>query len=227
MALDPRATSELFRLKLEGALTDVQVEAGHRMAEVYAQYERLKGLRRSAASPVYLASFGGAGVAEERMDDAHLDRHVKQLRRATRAWLKLQEALPAWPPEAKGMVERVCVDNGRIVSCHYGDLQALLQRLAVYFELVAQPRNGAPVATAPHHKWLKPVLKTVAAIEQRPARGPKRGDPNKKPFMQVLGKLRPDLTPDELEQAYDVAKALKDRDGLRRRPATPKERPFQ
>jgi hypothetical protein len=171
MALDPRATSELFRLKLLGVLTDAQVEAGHRMAEVYARYEKFHGLRRSCKSPVYLASFGMPGVADERMDNASLKRVEKIERRATKAFEKLQEEIPAYPVEARGTLETLCVENSRISSVHHRDLGVMLTRLAQYFELAPRPKNQTGFRTAPYHRWGSgnDTLKRKSTQQTKPA----------------------------------------------------------
>src|SRR5258708_5484643 len=64
--VDERLGTELGRLFLHHELTSAQVAAGFRMARIYSDFERLKGKRRSPASP----SYGGGGdhsIAEELM----------------------------------------------------------------------------------------------------------------------------------------------------------------
>lgn len=67
-AADPLLGTEVGRLRLDQVISDKQLAAAVRYAEVCADYDRLKGLpKRSAASPSYQAGLrrGGGNDAED------------------------------------------------------------------------------------------------------------------------------------------------------------------
>lgn len=157
LGLDPRLSTVLGRMGLFKELSEVEVDCGFKIAEIYGRYESLKGIpRRSAASPSYQAGFGAKGVDTGRMLPDELKRYERKVRRATKAFDRLQAMIPH--DYARELLERVCCDNQDPGVMHKRDVQFLLHKVAEKMGLVApakarperseRPDDGAVLATA-------------------------------------------------------------------------------
>jgi hypothetical protein len=134
----PYAGTVLGRLSIFGILSDAEVEAGFRVAEIVGRYERLSGApRRTCASPAYERGFGFAFDAHERADANLAKRFERRVRRARRAYEHLLDHIPS----GRDALFTVCVEDREINSLLHRDLQTLLRQLAVSFGFAAAPRR--------------------------------------------------------------------------------------
>lgn len=205
VALDARIGTELHRLKFFGRLTEVEWATGCLVAEIYGAYDRyVSGQRRSVASPSYMRGFGsGDGLDERYMTDDAIRRLRRREAGAKKRWERLQALLDY---DRRAIVERVCVDNASVSPVQVDQLAAVLReigtKLGVY-DVAQQPGGGPPKKPIP-----------VKAAGRRPG--------SSKSFVKVLGKLRPDLTPEQIEEACRIEQALDARHKFRRSKERPK-----
>jgi hypothetical protein len=137
----PYAGTVLGRLSIFGLLTDAEVEAGFRVAEIVGRYERVSGApRRTCASPAYERGFGFS-LDANMLADANLARRFeRRVRQARRAYEHLIDHVPE---RARDAVMTVCVEDREINSLLHKDLAAVLHKLAVTFGFAAAPRRKA------------------------------------------------------------------------------------
>jgi hypothetical protein len=134
----PYAGTVLGRLSIFGILTDAEVEAGFRVAEIVGRYERLSGSpRRTCASPAYERGFGFTLDAHERADANLAKRFERRVRHARRAYEHLLDHIPS----GRDALFTVCVEDREINSLLHRDLQTVLRQLAVSFGFAAAPRQ--------------------------------------------------------------------------------------
>lgn len=197
LGADPRLITELGRLNLFGELTAAQTTAGHRVAEIYGRFERMNGLRRSVRSPSYERAFGISLTGDPEAERAAHD-----------AYLALQAALEQVAPAPLrrkhylvDALETLCVENRPIGASLYPEIRSLLQNLAERWQISTVKRRHAGAAQAPATK--------AAAAPPVPKINADRAS-----WLRVMAALRPDLGLSEIERAYDLARALKDRADL-------------
>lgn len=223
LGADPRLASELSRLNLFGELTIVQTTAGHRIAEIYGAYEGLTGLRRSTRSPSYERAYGG-GMADS------LAREEAE-KWATIDFLELHGTLEQLLPRPPAIdrtdgtrhirlhplanaIEQLCVENRSISPALYEGVRSVLDYLA--------------------QKWgLTTVRKARAGSAKKPAASAKdKTEPprpkinlDRQSWIETIRAMRPDLTPEQAGEAYDLAQALKQRAAfVRSRPKLSEDR---
>jgi hypothetical protein len=207
---DPRLASELSRLNLFGELTILQTTAGQRVGEIYGRYEGLAGLRRSVRSPSYERAYGDTWGHEEAE------------RAASDAFVTLQKTLdklaPAPSPIREGSVrkhylvdalEQLCVENRAVSPVLYPEIRSLLEALAEEWGLSTVRRHPA------------------GSIRQRqsapaPAPAKPRLNIDRLSWLRVMRAMRPDLTDEQLEAAYELAQAHKQREVFRRAKRDPR-----
>lgn len=183
--LDPKWASELELLgpAFAGELTHAQVDAGHLVARIYGQYERLKGvIPRTPAGPSYvrmiasdrlpLATMVPAGGLSEKI--MRLEDDEEQLRRAEKAierWDRLQaiiDELP-FPPEtvrrARDLLEQLCVQNLPIRAEHLHGMRDLLDFIGRKFGRKTARGSGPRP---------NPSSSSVAITSRRPPRNQRR-----------------------------------------------------
>jgi hypothetical protein len=144
LGADPRLATVLGRMGMFKELAEAEVDAGFRIAEIYGRYESLKGIpRRHAASPSYQRGFGSKdGMDTDRMLPDELKRHQRALKRATKAFDKLQTMLP--DDRQRGLIERVCCDNEEINPVLKPGLAGALHTVAVKMGLIQETRARKP-----------------------------------------------------------------------------------
>ena len=135
----PYAGTVLGRLSIFGLLSDADVEAGFRVAEIVGRYERVSGApRRTCASPAYEQGFG-LSLDVNMLADANLARRFeRRVRQARRAYEHLLDHVPE---RARDALFTVCVEDREINSLLHKDLSHVLRRLAVAFGFAAAPRG--------------------------------------------------------------------------------------
>jgi hypothetical protein len=145
LGIDPRLSTVLGRMGLFRELSEAEVDAGFRIAEIYGRYEGLKGIpRRTAASPSYERGFGAKDILLDRLSPDELKRHRKAVRRAEKAF----DQVLGWIGNQQALIERVCVLNEEPGPIHKGMLAAVLHVVAVKMGMIAEtsakPKPKAP-----------------------------------------------------------------------------------
>jgi hypothetical protein len=134
----PYAGTVLGRLSIFGLLTDAEVEAGFRVAEIVGRYERLSGApRRTCASPAYERGFGFSLDAPALADANLARRFERRVRQARRSYEHLIDHIPE---RARDALLTVCIEDREINSLLHKDLATVLRQLAVSFGFAAAPR---------------------------------------------------------------------------------------
>jgi len=223
IGLDPRLGTELGRLALHDELTSAEVSAGFRIAEIYHAFEHFHGRTRSAAGSSFFRQFVAdlekpIEVGRRRSDDyIDVDREEAE-RDAHEDFDVLQYYMPA---AQRDLVEQVCVASRAINPVSIPVLKMVLQ---YFFEIFRDDKNYRSKRSkkfdtnTPKIKFYKPnkgklkiLEKPVEQAEQR-----KSIDNRKLSYVQTLHILRPDLSDEQLEQAWGVYHALIARADFRR-----------
>jgi hypothetical protein len=111
---------EVGRLYFHKLLTERQVSAAFRVADVYGREDRRMGRRRSCRSPSYLTGRSGDGdLADERMTPEEREEAERRDQATAAAFRDLQDHIPARPPGLLALVEALCVDG-----LHIGTVRA-------------------------------------------------------------------------------------------------------
>jgi hypothetical protein len=186
LARDPRMASELTLLGLRGELSDRQVSAGLKVAEIYRAFERHHGRRRSVASPSYERTYGtGAG----RPDDE------AKIKKIEADWRNLQDIIDMEISEtqrARELIERVCVEDSR-------PLDQELDALRGYFDVIARELARGKR----DRKRKRAQLPSIAVTAKAPPRPPqKRADLDKVAWIACTRQMRPDLSLEQAEAAW-------------------------
>lgn len=145
LGIDPRLSTVLGRMGCFRELSEAEVDAGFRIAEVYGRYEHLKGIpRRTAASPSYERGFGAKDLMLDRLSPDELKRHKKAVRRAEKAFDQVQN----WIGNQYALIERVCVLNEEPGPVNKGMLAAVLHEVAIQMGLISETK-ATPKPKAP------------------------------------------------------------------------------
>lgn len=215
IGLDPRLGTELGRLALHDELTSAEVSAGFRIAEIYQTFEHFHGRTRSAAGSSFFRQFVAdiekpIEVGRRRSDDyISLDLEERE-REAREDFDVLQYYMPA--PQ-RDIIEQFCVASRSINPLSIPVLKLVLQ---YFFEIFRDDKNYRSKrskkfdADTPKIKFYRPK-KDKAKKPEKPvekSERPRPIDKRKLSYMQTLRILRPDLTDEQLEQAWGVYHAL-------------------
>lgn len=242
-AMDPRLGTEIGRLALHADLTNSQAAAAFRVAEIYGRYEHYKGKRRVTASPSYeTGRHGEAGLAEELMDTATLERRVAAIRAAEREFYALtghpgdpdnfiEARRGEIPRAARPVLEALCVADEPINPTLLPQVCALLDHLAMYFgisrstgERGAARRGGAGGSPLHFNKHLDETVPAAAVVTADQAKA--RPNVDRLMWIQVLRRVMPKkiaefgretMSDYELGQIYDTQQTLKAREVFRMR----------
>lgn len=204
--------SEAGRLCFCGLITPRQLAAANKMADLYGRFERLEGVRRSAASPSYFLGGGGSTeYAAERMTAGQLAERDLGAASVRQSFLSMQGQIPEYPRELRNAVEALAVDGRHINPMQLGDVCWLLDRLAAHWRL---PGTGeAPEKGRRHREVMDRPAKAA------PGKSQARRDDERAAIESAVRKLRPDLDDDGVRAALDYTTALVERAALRRRRA--------
>lgn len=206
--IDERLGSELGRLFLHGELTSPQIAAGFRLAEVYGTFERYKGKRRSTASPSYEASSRGDHlVAEELIGPDALQIMEERIQAAQTKFNALQKHFEdkKVPRGVRNALEELCVEDRIISSLILPDLRNALDELGQFFGFTTARHALKQVAASPR----KPTLQQDGEAKRAP-------NLDRMYWIEVVRRLRPDLSTDQLIEAHEVQRALVARGIFRR-----------
>jgi hypothetical protein len=215
IGLDPRLGTELGRLALHDELTSAEVSAGFRIAEIYHAFEHFHGRTRSAAGSSFFRQF----VAD-------LEKPIEVRRRATDDYLDLDRELAErdahedfdvlqyyMPVTQRDLVEQVCVEGRPINPVSIPVLKMVLQ---YFFEIFRDDKNyrskrsrkfDPDTPKLKFYKQKKGKLKILETPVEQLVQ-PKPTDDRKLSYIQTLRILRPDLSDEQLEQAWGVYHAL-------------------
>lgn len=208
---DARLGTELSRMSMLGILTAAETAAGLRMGEIYGQYERLEGKRRSARSAAYDIGYGAAEIDEERLTEEELKKRVEREQTIIKNFSDLRDALP---PHARDMLEQLCVEDRRVDNVNLEEIKELLAGLATGFGKKWRDRKAGGQSRPERAR--KPV--ETARHSARPAYTAEL--PAKAAFRMSMTRLRPDLDSGQVDAAWrlqsDLALTLADRERFRR-----------
>jgi hypothetical protein len=195
---DARLGSELSRLSMLGVLTGAETAAGMRMAEIYGQYERLEGKRRSTRSAAYDVGYGDGEIDEERLTEEERKIRVAREQTIIKTFTDLRDALA---PRARDMLERLCVEDRRVDNVNIEEIKEMLAGLPAAFGKKWRDRKAGPVRP---ERARRP---TEAAAH--PARPVETVDlPAKTAHRMAMTRLRPDLDADQVDSAWTLQREL-------------------
>ncbi|MCA1458073.1 hypothetical protein I6F35_33610 [Bradyrhizobium sp. BRP22] len=165
LGADPRLATVLGRMGLFKELSDGEVDAGFKIAEIYGRYESLKGMpRRSAASPSYERGFGSKDSLDtDRMLPDELKKHQRAVKRATKAFDRLQRLMP--DDRLRDLIERVCCNNEEINPVLKPGLAQTLHSIAVSMGLIRETK-ATPKPKAKRDDGMLLVQAAVDALVQ-------------------------------------------------------------
>ncbi len=204
--LDPKFGSQVGRLLMMRALTPAEAAAAFRIGEIYGRFETQNGLRRSTRSPSYESGVSTGG----RMDVSLADDEQDARRRAIEEeWLSLQDELADCPREIRAQLEALCVEDVAVSSLMLPALEKILTRIATVFTSARRPKKkkkkiAALMLVSKEHR--------AAPKPQLPAR---RLDTDKTAWLAVQRKLSPHLDEAQLNEAYGIFTAMRDRETFR------------
>lgn len=139
VGLDPRLTSQIGRLRYLKLITDGQAAAADKVGQVYGRFERTHYKRRHSVSPSYQL---GRGRSNHEYDD-------DEIRAAQEDYDAVQDCIPAFPREARDVIEQLCVENCAIASSHLPDVRRVLDKVARAFGLAgARDEERASIAVS-------------------------------------------------------------------------------
>jgi len=136
VGLDPRLTSQIGRLRYLKQFTDVQDAAADKVGQVYGRFERTHRVRRHSVSP---SNEIGRGRSNFEYDDA-------VIRAAEADYAAVQDCIPAFPREARDVIEQLCVENCAIPSWHLDDVRRVLDKVARKFGLASGEEARVSIA---------------------------------------------------------------------------------
>jgi hypothetical protein len=232
--VDPRLTSELGRLSLHGELTVAMTVAGFRIGEIYRRFEAHQRLSRSPRSPSYNASYGESSIAEELLMPEQIEELVRRQQEARRAWESLEHEIPL---ELRNPVQQLCVEDRHISPVFLEDIRLLLARLSTAWNVHGAPRGPAANGHDRHgpplhfnkHEGAKsePVVRAINSAQPRAPLAPaaeKKPNYERIAWMRVVRAAAPHLTQDQLDAAFDLQQALKQREIFRNAKARGRDR---
>jgi hypothetical protein len=199
--VDERLGTELGRLFIHQELTSAQVAVGFKLARIYQTFERLKGKRRSPASPSY--GGGDHSIAEELMSPEALRDLEDSIDEAAEKFTSLDKWIRLnFSRTLRTRLQELCVEDKYVGLITTEDRDAL-DRLGLFFGFTSVKHARAqakkpPIASTPTLKSNVPQPNIDRIY-----------------WIEVVRRLRPDLSDDDLNQAYDVQRALMARAAFR------------
>jgi hypothetical protein len=215
-AKDTKHASQIGELGFRGEISPREEAAAYSMAEVVGAFDRLHGQKRSAASPAYEVGRGGiAGLDEERLAGANLDQLVDSQELVRDKFFGLQEVLKQFRREARGVLENLVLDDQAMPYGWLSEVRLMLDEVAQYF---ARQAKGAK-RRRKHRKDNSALLSEgkVKRSEVPSIISAQGQQPNvdRQALTSLLRTVRPDLSADNLHEAWRFFLALRDREKLR------------
>lgn len=217
---DPRLATEFGRRSLHGEFTNAQTAAGFRYAELCGKYERINKLRRSVASPSYMAGFrGSSDIDEERLTTKELESLNRRREEDSNRYVNARNKLPGtyWIDE----FERLVVEDEMVNPVNLPYLRHMLETLAVYFRST-EWRDKGTKKPSKSSRALREIPfsrfhEAAGASQAKPATtmAPTSSKRTETWLRVAVAKLRPDLDGEEIEFAARTMQALRDRERLR------------
>jgi hypothetical protein len=196
---DHRLASEIGRLSYHRELTDLQVTAALRVAQIIGAWERQNGLNRRMHSPSYEAGFGGGRA---RLDDPAAIEAINE------AYASLDQELQLYPATWRATLESLCCNDEFIPSERLPGVRGMLDALALFFG-VSKSKSKRRERKAPALRLVKPAP-AAQAVQIR------RETPDKSAYLAMLKHMRPDLDDEARATAWDLFLAMKDREQFNR-----------
>ena len=197
--LDARFGSQVGRLFLCRELTAAEAATAFRMAEIYGRFEANNGLSRSVRSPSYEAGSRGGGANAPDPDK------LARIAQDNETWQALQEhLLKNHTRGTRALLELLCVDDRAIHSADLPDVIEALHEIAAV--LNAGPRKK--------RRKKRAALMVVGRAHVPKAAAPppaRRTDHEREAWLKVQRKLSPKMTEPQLQEAYGIFVAMKDR----------------
>jgi hypothetical protein len=136
VGLDPRLTSQIGRLRYLKLISDGQAAAADKVGQVYGRFERTHHVRRHSVSPSYELGRGRSGFEydDETICAAQADYDA------------VQDCIPAFPREARELIEQLCVENCAVSSLHLPDIRRVLDKVARKFGLASGEEERSSIA---------------------------------------------------------------------------------
>lgn len=201
LAADPKLHTEIGRLAFDGQLTDTQVESAFLVGRIYAEFRRFKRKRAAPVSPSYLRSFGDPD-GQDPEDPIELEALERSIRRAERRFTKLTDCFDALPPGPKERVrkaiERLCVESEFIAAAELEEVAPMLDWIGHKFGNAAAP---PPRSIA--------IMGRSASRRPNPRAADRRTELDKDAWTKCTRALRPDLAPEQIEEAWRLFQGLK------------------
>lgn len=217
---DQRFATELTRLGAVGELSPSEVATGIRIAGIYGRFEYYQGIKRAAASPYYARGWVAETVDTEN-DPKSLDQLAREFaaedleeraRQATEEFKDLQVAIDH--RLRREALERLCVDNRHVSYGELLDAKAAFTALREFFKTMDE--GGGKKLTRKERERLRARRRL-----KRPAKDPSpplpvdRPNPLKEAYFATQRKLAPHLSGEDLEAAWTILCAMRDRNEFR------------
>jgi len=156
VGLDPRLTSQIGRLRYLKLITDIQAAAADKVGQVYGRFERTHRVRRHSVSPSYELGRGRSGFE---YDD-------EVIRAAQADYQAVQDCIPAFPREARELIEQLCVDNCAVSSLHLPDIRRVLDKVARKFGLASGEEERISIAAGGARKRTRTATRQSSRQEK-------------------------------------------------------------
>lgn len=203
---DLAVAGEIGRLTFCGELTKLQGDVASRVGEVYGRFERLIGVSRSAKGFAYEVGYAAFGISEDLLTPEQIAHREHLEIEARKRFDELQVKLRQLPRDLVDAIETLCVEDAHPLPIYYEQIRAFLNHLAVVWKMRANrgPSNAGRTAarTAVAH------AEQIASGEAAPARPKPNVD--RIATLKFIRALRPDLDGDDLQEAYELARAVRD-----------------
>lgn len=145
LAGEAKSVTQVFILWHLGKLTDVQMHAAERVADIYGRWHRLNGLRPNPKSASLEPTTAGTQDSEPSPDDkAAYAIWLARCEETRDAWDRLETCFDPRRKEEREIIVRLCVQNQTITERELHDTAyRVLNRVSTEFDM------GAPAETSP------------------------------------------------------------------------------
>ncbi len=205
---DPRFFTELNRLYANAELRSGHVATGFQIAEIYGRFEGLHRVGRSARSPSYEASFGDASVHEDLLTPEEIKNRQQWAAKVEDDFRHLQSYMVTLPRELRNAVEELCVEDRNVAAGMYEAIRLFLTRIAVILEQRRKQKSHHAHRLSPREA--KHSLRAAAKATKRQVVARPKTNLERAAWIKAMRRLRPDLSYDQIIEAYTLFRALKD-----------------
>jgi hypothetical protein len=212
--VDAKFGSQVGTLLLQRRLTPAEAATAFRVAEIYGRFEGQNGLRRSTRSPSYESGRLGSGGSLEQLSDEAAQRiadiHAQ--------WLALQASIEDLYPDSvraffqmRGLLEGLCVEDTTVPAIHLPHVISALRKLGKFFNSArGRPKKRRKRSSAP----IVNGSPTTTPATRPTSTSPRRHDHEREAWLKVQRRLSPTLDERQLQQAYEIFLAMKEREAF-------------